>query len=81
MPLQLRVPLPGPFVYSKQLGGGKGGGQLLYWVLIAWWWLPVKWSMIGLYYFGVACCKLAVWSARGTTNYVRAVDDLHRQRR
>lgn len=80
MPLYISAPLPGPFRYSARVGGGKTAGGLFYWLLIGWWWVPLKWMFIGMYYLVVLAWKLAVWSVRGTVNYVRAVDDLHRQR-
>jgi hypothetical protein len=64
MPFRLSIPLPGPFSYSRRIGGGKGSGQaLLFWLLIGWWlipsWLPLKWTVLGLVWLAVFGSGLA----------------------
>ena len=53
MPLNLHVPLPGPFSYSTRLRAPKGSGTAMYWVLIGWWWYPV-----------LGCLWLMYWTVK-----------------
>jgi hypothetical protein len=72
VPFHLSIPLPGPFSYSRRIGGRRrgrsgsgGGGQAMYWLLIGWWliptWLLMKWTVIGTIWL----CVYAVSAARG----------------
>jgi hypothetical protein len=75
MPFHLSIPLPGPFSYSRRIGGrrrrrssgssGGSNGQATYWLLIGWWLVPsyliLKWTVIGTIWLFV----YAVSAARG----------------
>lgn len=73
MPFSLHVPLPGPFSYSRRLGGrsrSTGHGPA-FWVLVGWWWYPIAWVMWGLWlimkYTAVGTVALARWVTGATT--------------
>lgn len=71
MPLNLSVPLPGPFSYSKRLSGGhqKGGPGLIWWLFVGLWWVPLKWLLVGLVWVTVAMCRVTVALCRAGVLY------------
>jgi hypothetical protein len=72
MPLYMRVPLPGPFVWSKRIGGTRRRGSSrfespLYWLLGIWALEASVWLVIGL-----VC--VVIW-------LVRVIAETRRQKR
>lgn len=55
MPLNLSIPLPGPFTYTTRLGG-RGGAT--WWLLVGWWFKPLVWLLYALLWSVVVVCVL-----------------------
>jgi hypothetical protein len=61
MPLNLHIPLPGPFSHSKRIGRRRrkpGEHGIQFWLIIGWWLIRCVWLLLLPWW----CCK-ATWRA------------------
>jgi len=66
MPLYLRAPLPGPFVYARRIGGRRRRGRSVVTEILVWsivgplWlsWLVIKWTALALVWLILVVVRL-----------------------